>query len=382
MAKPRKGAAAPVFETPDDEEMDALEQEVVQTTPLTDNAIDVPIFAGQDGRSLRSISKLLLYKIEMGGGPPAYKGQIPLNSTLDTIGMLHGDGIFMIEGCNAKGVVLLTKDNFRIALGVSGPKSEASGIALDYERAERQTDKFLQMIITTTQAQAERERTNNAAREREQAAFMAGMLASQQQAFQQMMTMTQQNHTYAMQTVTAARDTEGNPMEVLMRGIDLGRELDTGNVTDKPMWSQILQSGASLLADVHKRSSANALAAANPGARTLPTLNRKQRRELQIAIRLLREVRSKGIDPRTLLARLSSERPAPGETERPSVPPPDETPEDDGEELDENDEAGDEENDEADDENVDRELVEQADEVVNRHGRKSPVSERELEDSP
>ena len=89
MATKRKGMPARFVE--DETETEVYDPDEIPA-PITDNAIEVPLFADSDGRSTRSLSRLRLYKVEP-GGPPAYKGEIPLSSTLETIGQMFGDGI-------------------------------------------------------------------------------------------------------------------------------------------------------------------------------------------------------------------------------------------------------------------------------------------------
>jgi hypothetical protein len=339
---------------------------------ITDNALQVPLFADVDKRSTRSISKMRLYKMEP-GGPQAYKGEIPLSSTYETIGHMFGDGIYAIEGLNHKHVVLATKDNIRISLGLK-PSAEKHGSngGSDVDRIERlarmsaeettaNNRAFTELIVNTTQAAAIREREFIQASVQQMTQFFTGMMQMQQQGYQQMMGLMQTAHSMTMQTMQAAENADGGTdksmrmVETLLRGINVGRDLsdgedsDTGNPAD---WQNILGNGLSLLAQTKRAIGDGAPNPQSDGG--LGQLSPGQQRQLKEAVHVYQSLRARGIDPKSLLKKLDKG------PEKPSRQQPDESePDSDGDDSSDDfeDEESDDDSDafESDDEIADSE---------------------------
>ncbi len=335
----KKTASIPIEEDYEDEEL------LDSPAPITDNAIDVPLFADVDGRSTRSISQLRLYRLEA-GGPPAYKGTIPLNSTLETIGQVFGDGIYTIEGINHKHTVLATKENIRISLArdngqdarqlelLPNPNVEADRIErlarASANESNQNSRQFTELVMTTTQAAAQREREFLQAGVAQMSNYFSGMMSMQQQGFQQLMTMIQASHNMTIQSLHAAQPKKGaesNPMqfaELLMKGINIGRDFGDENGADKdgrPFWQDILSQGLGVLASTRQQEGVP-----SPNALPVPQLSARQRRALKEAVGLYKKVRAAGIDPDEFIARISEERESPSTEEEPTGP---EDPDDD-----------------------------------------------------
>lgn len=358
------------------EELD--ESLMSQTIPVTDNAAEVPLFADTDGRTTRSISQMRLTKLEP-GGPPAYKGMIPLNSTLDTIGQLYGDGIYMIEGLNHQHKVLAVKENIRISLatqdqgtrqlelpsaGGSDPDRIERLARLSASESHENNKAFTQLVIETTQRAAEREAAFYNANREQMSQFFAAMLNQQQTMFGQTIALMQTGHNMTLENLNAAAKTKDKKpdndstklVDMLLKGMRLGRDFSEDQPQREP-WENILQSGFSLLAGAKQAETTQALptpASAQAQQSVGLTLTRRQKQQLREALRLYKAVRRRGIDPNDVLAQLSLEAPPP--------PPPDE---DDAEEEqeavpqpgDDEDGAQDESDDDSDEEDEDEDAA-------------------------
>ena len=327
---PRKKAASrrtrftAVETEPDEVELD--EDEVLDPDEtLTDNADAVPLFADIDGRTSRSITQLRLSRVEQGG--VAYKGMIPVSSTLDTIGQIYGNGIYLLEGLNSKGSVLHSKENLRISLPeLETPVNDGKTDADRIERLARQSANesvaqarsFLELIVTQTNAQQSRERDFYAAQQEQNRVFMASLISMQAAQFTQTIQLMTQSQT--AEDARAQRRQQQQPqrandqllMETLMRGLKLGRDLSSGRAPDEtPVWQSILQGGLGVLANVNNPQLTQQ-ASVNPNVKTPTTvpppsgkrLSAAQRKLMKDALQLHRAVRSKGIDPRSLTAEL------------------------------------------------------------------------------
>lgn len=320
MAKKR---AAVVVHEPED--FDVEEQPLIDDG-LTDNARDVPMFADIDGRTSRSISFLRLSKLEA-GGPLAYKGMIPLNSTLDSIGQVYGDGIYTIEGLNHKHTVLATKDNIRISLTtVQGQESKQLALPMagstESDRIERLSlraaeeskqlsNNFTTLVVETLHAATERERSWYAASRERDSQMFSNLLSLQEAGFRQTIAMMSSSHNQTIEKLSAVgspkdKGSSSEMVEVLLRGLQMGRELSEGNSQEeRPAWEQILTSGLGLLGSTKQLGVVAAAPTAAPAQPAPASLSPAAKRELKDAVRLLRTIRAKGIDPRELLVRLS-----------------------------------------------------------------------------
>jgi hypothetical protein len=319
------------------EEFEEVEESTLEDelTPLADNSAAVPLFAMSDGRSRRSIAVLKLYKLE--GTHFAYKGTISLNSTKDTIGQQFGDGSYTIEACNNKHKVLDTLENIYISL--SGPVSPRqlelsptnhSASKEELDRIERlatasstardkMSSEFTTLVTNVTSAAASREREFMAGVQKNQSEFMTGMLALLETSHKQSMAMLITGHSQVMQqlaAVSASKPDDKNKgtemVEVLLKGLTLGRELAEGDDEDEEsdFWEDILQGGFQLLSGVKKTQ---ALGSGEPESKETPkpkkSLSVGQRKALAEAIQLRRIVRSSGLSPAEAIARLQGGAP-------------------------------------------------------------------------
>lgn len=346
MAK-RKHAARVVADEdqePTEAEIDAAQSELDEAEGLADNARDVPLFADVDGRTSRSIAKLKILKFEP-GGPPAYKGMFPTTTTLDTIGQLFGDGTYTIEGLNHRNTPLAVKENVRIALGMTTAAQDSTALAATgeadrIERLARQaaaeskenSSSLIQFMTTMTQAASEREARAYAASQEAQSRFFASMLAQSQQMFHQTVTMLAAQSDVTIRQLQAANErddkrralpkdggSETKLVEMLLRGMKMGRDLSSGDEKDKkPMWADIMQSGFSVLANVQQQTGGASVPMPQPNALPPPTsasvrvLSPTAKNKIRKALRFYELVRSKGIDPEDMAARLlEAEAPAP-----------------------------------------------------------------------
>lgn len=299
---------------------------------IVSNAADVPLFAGAGFANNRSISKLKLVKLDNPGA--GYKGEIPNNSTLETIGQLFGDGLYNIEAVNGRGVRLRTLENQRIALGHSplDPSSRGSapnntsvvGPTTDVDRVERlarmsanesvhQATAFRDLVVATTTASAARDREfmQGVLAQQVQAAAAqaqsAAQTAAQQQAFllqafTQQMTQQQASHTQmieALGVMNRGGDSEGSAerlMAIFMQGMQMGRGMEVG--AEQPFWQEIVRGGMGFLGAARDQQ----LAATNPGA---PAKLEKSAGASKLT-KLAAAMRKRGIDADRLISMLES----------------------------------------------------------------------------
>lgn len=306
---------------------DELEgQEDIQTAdiPLTEdtlaNASEVPLFASSSFANNKSIAKLKLVKLDNPGA--GYKGEIPTNSTLETIGQLFGDGLYNIEAVNSAGRRLRILENQRIALGI-GPNDNKqvqerapAPQTSDVDRIERlalksanesvaQAQAFRDLVVATTNASAAREREFMQGVQAQSQAFMASLMTTQSNGFAQLLTLMQTGHQQTVELLGAARKSEGGDGEKLiamfLQGMNTGRNLD--GQEQEPFWQEILRGGASLLTGVKQASlPANV---PNPPAEARQTRGAGKLRKLLVAMR------KRGIDSDTLLSMLEGGAPQP-----------------------------------------------------------------------
>lgn len=323
-------------EIPDDEEMPL--NDVDNLEDVVSNASEVPLFAGAGFANNRSIAKLKLIKLDNPGA--GYKGEIPLTSTLETIGQLHGDGLYNIEAVNGKGRQLRVLENQRIALGFSPHDTPRTGApasttvlgtsTADLDRVERlarqsanesvaQAQSFRDMVVATTTASAAREREFMQGVQTQSQTFMASLMAAQAQGFTQLMTLLQTGHQQMMEAAGAMRprtedsgDSAERLMSIFMQGMNLGRGMD--GQEQEPFWQEILRGGASLLTNTRQAQ----LAAMNP--QPAPRGAKRASGNSKLA-RILKAMRARGIDADQLLHMLE------GGGERPESDEPEDEPE-------------------------------------------------------
>jgi hypothetical protein len=304
-----------------DDDIEDIPEDELTDAPLT-NATEVLLFSGTGMQGKNAIAKLRLIKLDNPGA--GYKGEIPLNSTLETIGQTFGDGNYQIEALNASHKVLRTLSNQKIALQNSLAEKPASNVAylpgsnaaeLDRvqnlamqtaRESKEQSQQFLTLVTTMLSSTAERERSHAAETRRETQAFMTGMLAAQQATFAQMMTLLQTGHNQTLEQLRALpRNTDNSEkmIAMLMQGISMGREIDEPEET--PFWKELLEGGTKLLSGVAAaRSGEQAPSTALATTTATPDkpgksikLTPKRKKELKAMIELQQALRSQGIDP-------------------------------------------------------------------------------------
>jgi hypothetical protein len=328
------------------ESLDSQEDVDTADVPLTEdvvsNALEVPLFASSSFANNKSIAKLKLVKLDNPGA--GYKGEIPTNSTLETIGQLFGDGLYNIEAVNSLGRRLRVLENQRISLGIGPNDSKQvqdrapAPVTSDVDRIERlalksanesvaQAQAFRDLVVATTNASASREREFMQGVQAQSQSFMTAMLSAQTAGFAQLLTLLQTGHQQTVELMGVARKSEGGDGEKLiamfLQGMQTGRNLD--GQEQEPFWQEILRGGASLLTGVQKAS----LPASNPSGEPAPRLSRGAGK----LKRLLVAMRKRGIDSDTLLSMLEGGAPQPA-AEREVTPD-----ESDGPDLDESDEG-------------------------------------------
>lgn len=296
-----------------------------------ENSADIPLFEDSDKRGLRSATYLKVIKLDKPGA--GYKGQVPLTSTLETIGQLYGDGIYNIEACNHKHQILRSKENIRISLSesnndsakLSSKNNGSSNIDLIHalntnhseeikrtrEISERvanesiiQSKQHTDLIRIQTESAAAREREFMQSAQKNQQDFFANLMIAQSQMFQQTMAMITMGHQQTMESLRATTEREQNSgnsnVEVLMKGLSLGRDM-AGN-DDSPDWLKALDKGGNMMKDLLQLKSENNVkvepAPQSKGNRQRDP-NKKlplTRTELLEIIRLKNSLNAKGID--------------------------------------------------------------------------------------
>lgn len=299
-----------------------------------ENSADIPLFEDSDKRGLRSATYLKVIKLDKPGA--GYKGQVPLTSTLETIGQLYGDGIYNIEACNHKHQILRSKENIRISLadnnadsGKNSSNGKNSGansnlelitelnknhseeIKRTREISERvanesiiQSKQHTDLIRIQTESAAAREREFMQSAQKNQQDFFANLMIAQSQMFQQTMAMITMGHQQTMESLRATTEREQNSgnsnVEVLMKGLSLGRDM-AGN-DDSPDWLKALDKGGNMMKDLLQLKSENNVKVEPPpqskGNRQRDP-NKKlplTRTELLEIIRLKNSLNAKGID--------------------------------------------------------------------------------------
>jgi hypothetical protein len=303
------------------DEGDGLEPDMVSDDPIlpTDdvvaNAAEVPLFASSSFANSKSIAKLKLVKLDNPGA--GYKGEIPTNSTLETIGQLFGDGLYNIEAVNSAGRRLRVLENQRIALGM-GP-NDAKAVqertpvqpTSDVDRIERlalksanesveQARAFRDLVVATTNASAAREREFMQGVQAQSQAFMASLMTTQSSGFAQLLTLMQTGHQQTVELLGAARrNSEGDGGEKLiamfLQGMNTGRGMESQD--PEPFWQELLRGGANLLTGAKQAQ----LAAVNPTPTEALQHAPKGAQKLR---RLLVAMRKRGIDSDQLLGML------------------------------------------------------------------------------
>lgn len=246
---------------------------VKNDTPI-ENAGDIPLFEDADKRGLKSAAYLKLIKLDKPGA--GYKGNIPLNSTLETIYQLYGDGLFNIEACNFRHQVLRTKENIRISMGDSEthsrPSNNEQAVPFNFaevikelkqsqkeeiarlipalmqaaQESKEQSKTFVDLVKTTTESAAQRDREHMRSVNEGQQGFFATMMMQSQQMFQQTLAILTMGHQHLIETLRESNNISGKTSDVdnLLKGIVVAQSIG-GN--DDPDWIKALDKGGNML---------------------------------------------------------------------------------------------------------------------------------------
>ncbi len=296
-----------------------------------ENAEEVPLFANKYADAKRAIHVLKIVKLDQPGA--GYKGEIPKNSTLETISQMFGDGLYNIEAINAGYKVLRVMQNVRIALG-TGNGVAATGLKApplgtvpvsnkeDLDRIERlatatgaqaaqQARDYTTLVTTTVTSAAERERTFMQGVQENSQTFFSNLLTLQTQGFQQVLALMQAGHQQTMEAMRAST-TQNNPndmIRLLISGIQMGRDLD--EPPEQPFWQELLQGGVQLLTGANASVPKVALPppmdvpsiSAGNGKKASKAPTSKEAKQL---LRLYKALRTRGIDIEAITSQLEA----------------------------------------------------------------------------
>ncbi len=347
------------------EEFEDDEQEKSSGKGSTDgpiaNADSIPLFEDADKRGVRTAAYITITKLD--APKSGYKGQIPLNSTLETISQLFGNGIYNISVCNHKHRVLRTKENIKIDIpadvldsAVSSSKSNGGGqpqgtyildliekVTGGHDRElERQkelsktvtdqvksnSESFVGLVKTTTEAAAQREREFLLSVGQGQKEFFATMMQMQSAQFQQMMVMMMAGHNQTIESLktTAAQNNPLLMVEVLMRGLQMGKSLEGD---DSPDWLKAIGMGKDMIGELGGLAKIKMLkdqALVTPTPKETPKVKVKEKAnsnkiieksELIELVKLKRTLLKRGIDLEAMLSEANKHYAAPTSEQEP-----------------------------------------------------------------
>lgn len=342
------------------------------------NADNIPLFEDADKRGTRTAAYITVTKLD--APKSGYKGQIPLNSTLETIAQLFGNGIYNISACNHKHKVLRSKENLKIdipleilessAKTANGNAASPSGQPIleilktvtENHKGELERQKelsatvttqvtensksFVELIKTSTEAAAQREREFLLSTSESNKQFFATMMSMQSAQFQQMMIMMMAGHNQTIESLKTT-NAQNNPLlmvEVLMRGLQMGKSLDGD---DSPDWLKAIGMGKDMIGELGslaklKMLQTPATITPKPEEKGKPKDKGKEkgkgednkilkRSELVEIIKLKRTLLKRGIDLEAMLSEANKHYAAPT-AEQESEPESDDEIEDDTEE--------------------------------------------------
>ena len=307
-----------------------------------ENSDECPLFANKYAGTKHAIHVLKIVKLDQPGA--GYKGELPKNSTLETISNMFGDGLYNIEAINAQHRVLRVMQNVRISLGTAAASKLAPAPATapaplvqtskeDLDRVERlatraaaesaeQARQFTSLVTSTVTSAAERERSFMQGVQENAQTFFSNLLTLQTQGFQQVLALMQAGHQQTMEAMRAST-TQQNPndlIQLLISGIRMGREMDEPD--EQPFWQELLQGGVQLLGN------ATAPKVALPPPMDAPKLKtgaeapskKKPNKDAQELLKLYRILRSRGIDIRSVTAQLEAGSASANKAQSPSAP--------------------------------------------------------------
>jgi hypothetical protein len=304
----------------------AFESDARQSDDDVSNVDDVPLFSGVEFKDSKAVNKIRVMKLDAPGA--GYKGEVPISSTLETIGGMYGDGLYKIEAVSLKGRVLRTREE-RISLGIGANAQTAANqappaangltpalvdklIALasaNGATATTQAREFTALVTTQTESAALREREFMQGANASQQQYFAAMAAQMQANFTQMMAMMSASHQHTLESLSATlgrRDDEGGSVERMLalfsQGLQMGRGLSSGEDDEPPFWQQIAGTGAQLLAGIQQKQLASPANGSSKRAKpAVSTKGKKVSSEARTLIQLAGALRKRGIDPATAL---------------------------------------------------------------------------------
>jgi len=339
----------------------AFETDARASDDEVSNVDDVPLFSGVEFKDSKAVNKIRVMKLDAPGA--GYKGEVPISSTLETIGGMYGDGLYKIEAVSLKGRVLRTREE-RIALGISAnaqstanqapPASNGLTPALvdrllalasaNGITATTQAREFTTLVTSQTESAALREREFMQGANASQQQYFAAMASQMQANFAQMMAMMQTSHQHTLESLAATlgrRDDDGNGVERMLalfsQGLQMGRGLSSGEDDEPPFWQQIAGTGAQLLAGIQQKQLAAPANGAPKRAKLVSSpKGKKVSSEARTLVQLAGALRKRGIDPATALRMVEN-----GAYPTQSEPEPDDSADDESGDADTDSEADD-----------------------------------------
>lgn len=239
-----------------------------ETSEPVQNEIFIPIFPDIDRDSRHVVTKLDVYKLT--GPNDGFKGSVPPNATLESIGRRFGDGRYTLHAVNQENRVLRRQTDVPISVnaGDSTPQSPSAAhvLASQHDRdAERvialakettqqsreMTKQHLDMTAKQHEASITRDREFFQAQAKQQQDFFAGLLAFTTQSHQQSMASQQQmfQHTITMLEQGHQRTMQANDPATFLNIFRAGMESSPGSGDDQP-FLKALQVGLGGLKEV------------------------------------------------------------------------------------------------------------------------------------
>lgn len=238
------------------------------------NAKEVPLFPDADKDLRNTIAYIKV--IKQNNPKPGYRGQVPHNATLQSIGLKFGNGIYTIEGCAQDHSVLRREMNVEINLDEAENtpnKASASDFAVAtamrsmHEGHQKELDRHTKLTESTTKNEAERSREYTAmvretskenreamqqfyqASAKNQQDFFGSIMAAQNMGFQQVMALMTQGHNMQLAMMQEAAK-NNNPMvyvQMMMKGMEMGMGMAD---SDEPDYIKAMRAGGDMLSDL------------------------------------------------------------------------------------------------------------------------------------
>lgn len=266
------------------EDFQAQENEGQRDKRAADRPVEnegpLPLFPDAHRNTQRVVAYVRVTKMD--SPADGYKGDVPATATLQFIGNLYGDGIYNLEACNAGHKVLRQRQGVKIAFGGPGRRTGngtpsptgdphlpmrvmAQQHKDEVERLDKLTtrttdqvtkqgDQFVTMVTKQAESSMVRDREFFKANGEQQGQFFQAMIAQQQAMHQQSMESQRagfQQTIALMESMHARSAEQNNPamlVSVLMRGLEMGRDMDSSE--DDPDWIRGLNAGSKMLGDL------------------------------------------------------------------------------------------------------------------------------------